>query len=266
MNRTFRTFLFALIFISGLVSLFASMPAPLHLDARTLNNFGEREYERPVYACQGESIVLSWGGPGDALTLRADPAESFAPPLNRSVAPYGTLQTTVQGGAEITLSKGRNEGVTLPLELVPDPLCTGFGFPLVGLYEGTLTQASPTADPLTRQLALYVAADAGADEGEEEDESSLGGSVAEPVLYLAVGENVERYAQLVAKCALAADTAQLDCLTEGEDGSRFQVNAQIVERGLSGSYSGVSVDVGSAIPFAGTLNFGKAPLPEQPWE
>ncbi len=262
MNRALKTSLFAAIFIAGLASLFASMPPPLDLNARTLNNFGDRGYEHPIYACRGETITLSWSGPGEALTLRAEPAGSFQPPLERRVESYGTLQATVQGRAEVTLSRGRNESFTLPLELVPERLCADFDFPLVGFYKGTLVQASPTADALTRQLALYVAAPSSADENTK---NGADPSAAEPVLYLTTGENVAHSPQLVARCTLAADTAQLDYLSEGDDGSRFQVNAQIVERGLSGSYSGVSVGIGSAIPFSGTLSFDKALLPEQPW-
>ena len=251
LKGTTKAALFTTVFIVGVWSLVASMPPPSYVQATTLNNFGDRQYERPVYACREEVITLAWQGAG-RLTLSADPAESFSPPLTeRRVESSGTLEVTAQDRAEVLLDASEGYGDLLPVELVPETLCTGFDFPLVGWYQGTLTQTSPTDKRLTRQLALYI----------------LESGVEETTLYIDISDDANDGTQRFTPCVLDATAAQLDCASESGDGSTFEVSAQITERGLSGSYSGVTVDAGAAIPFSGTLSFDKQPgIPPSPPE
>ena len=241
-----RALLFTAVVTLGVASLLASSAPPVFLYASTLNNLGYRD-SYPTYACKGETVTFAWNEPGASLTLRADPAGSLEPPLGaRQVESRGRLEFTAQGDAEVVLESRDDPSGTLYLRLLPDTLCEAFGFPLVGWYEGALVQTSPAAQTLPRQLALYA----------EE-------TFDEQVLYVGISEDVSRYPSLTAPCILDAVAARLKCEdmeVGGENaGSTFEFDAQITESGLRGTYSGVRVSASSAVPFAGTLSFGKRP-------
>lgn len=252
MKHCTRAVPFLMVFFAGIASLLASSTPPLSLYAETLN--GRGNYTHLAYVCQGETIALSWEEYTDAaLTLRADPAESFAPPLTeRQASASGSLEVTVLGDAEVILEGAGQPDGELRIELLPESLCEAFGFPLIGWYEGTLEQTSPTLETLPRQLALYA-----------EPYAELIGDEEKPRLYLELGEKVWAYPPFIVPCTLDVAAARLSCASEEQyvnsDPSTFQLTAQITENGLRGSYSGTNVDAGSTIPFAGTLSFDKQP-------
>ncbi len=252
MKHRARAVLFVIIFVAGVASLLASSVPPLFLHAETLNGRGNQSYL--AYACQGETVTLSWEEYAEAtLTLRADPAENFAPPLTeRQVSGSGSLEVTALGDAEVTLEGADQPDGELRLELLPEAFCETFGFPLVGWYEGTLGQASPTSKTFPRQLALYA-----------EPYARLVNNEEKPRLYLELGKKVWTYPPFIVPCTLDVAAAQLNCASEEQyyssDPSTFELTAQITENGLRGSYSGTNVDAGSLIPFSGSLSFDKQP-------
>lgn len=244
MNRAAKTTLFILVFILGLASLLASSTPPLLLRVTTLNNFDNRD--DTVFACQGERVTVFWDErePREALTLSAEPPESFNPPLeSRRVESSGTLEVAVQGSAELTLSDKEDDTV-VRLELLPNTICQDFGFPLVGWYEGTLEQNTPEPETFQRELAFYVSRSYGAETLD---------------FNLEIARTLGTYPSLRAPCDLDLSAAQLSCAYSLSDGETFELNAQITESGLSGSYSGVAVETSSVVPFSGTLNFTKQP-------
>lgn len=252
MKHMTRALLFTTVFTLGVASLLASSSRPpLFLNVETLNGLGSPGYL--AYACQGETVTLFWDAYTDAaLTLSADPTSSFAPPLTkRQVAPGETLEVTALGNAELTLSGAGEPNGELRLELLSDVLCTEFGFPLIGWYEGTLTQTSPSSETLPRQLALYA-----------EPYFEETGDAARPRLYIKLGENVADYPFFNFPCTLDVAAAQLRCSSEDDEfdtSGSFELTAQITGDGLRGTYREIREDAGSRITFAGTFTFTKQP-------
>ena len=197
MNRAAKTTLFILVFIFGLASLLASSTPPPLLRVTTLNNF-ENDRDDTVFACQGESVTVFWDEreSREALTLSAEPPESFVPPLEpRRVESSGTLEVAVQGSAELTLSDEEDDAV-VRLELLPDAICQDFAFPLVGWYQGTLEQNTPEPKTFQRELAFRVSRSYGAE--------ALS-------FKLDIAETLGVYPSLATPCNLNTSAAQLSC-------------------------------------------------------
>lgn len=254
MNHTTRAFLFTFILATGLVSLLASAPTPAaRLVVTTLNNFGDRYGDDLVYACRGETVDLRWSAyAGPQLELSARPAESFSPALTpRDIKATDQLEVEALGNATLRIKSNTEEpDEVVDLELLPDTLCTGFDFPLVGWYTGTLEQTSPTPERFPRELRLFQVGD---------------------VLTLSLDTDTDfffyGYRDSRPVCEVETASATLRCAGMGsgfKTGSSFELSARITENGLVGRYSGVTLNTDSVIPFEGTLSFEKqAGVPPQ---
>ena len=248
MRKLMRKGLSLLVVGVGIASLLATSRPPFpQLGVRTLNNFGEPYTPVTIFACEGEEVELYWHTYGEGgWTLRAKPPESFSPPLSpRQVAVEGILRTVVLARANLVFTPpGSDSSRGRPLEVLPDRLCNGFDFPLIGWYTGELEQSAPSAESLPRQLRLtYV------DEIYRDLPTGL---------RLIIADDVATANDYTAACSLGV-SAEISCQGEAFDGSSFELSATVTPTGLEGSYSGTRVDTGSVVTYEGTLSFIKQP-------
>jgi len=166
MTKTARFLCLMVLGVAGLASIVAtSPPPPATLYLISENNFETDRYRYGYryfdgFACRDEKATLKWSTyEEDNIRLSAKPAENITPQLqNKRVEREGELAVTILGDAEITLDAGNNDGY-LNVGLIPDELCTGHSFPVVGWYKGLVQQTSPTQATLERHLSLVWRSD-----------------------------------------------------------------------------------------------------------
>ena len=257
MSPFVRTLLSWLIAAVGVASLLATTgyPSPM-LWLTTTNNYSRISYEeaRTVYACPGEQAVLEWfsHGPG---SLSAEPAANVTPQLSaeRVELAEAALEVSILGPVTFKIEDEDGLSAELNVDILPEAVCTGFAFPVVGWYEGELNQSVPSAQTLPRQLRLLWL------------RGGLSALLSEN-LY-AEGSAVY-YRDNLLRCELSVPTSKLECAVPG-DPDALRLNATVTADGLTGTYSGVAVAEAGRSPYEGSFTLSKrtgappAPDPEE---
>ena len=261
MIRPVQVLLLMLIGLAGIASLIATSPPPgplFYLVSE--NNFEDNDesgYYRygpeSAFACKDEEATLKWGvREGGNPRLSAEPIENISPELKRKpVSREGSLNISILGDAELKLDVNRDlpDGY-LQVGLVPEELCTGYAFPIVGWYEGAFEQITPLPASLERQLRLVWMT--------EGAEPFLRAELADKLL---TPNFLDRF-----RCDYKLAGTGLACnLNEGD--KTLTLEFDITENGLAGTYSGVAAS-GTSITgkFTVTKQTGAPPQEPSPQE
>jgi len=234
----------------GLASLLATSrplePGPLYFYAITQNNYEDDLYRfaNQAFACKNEEAVLKWTNFESSNTrLSAEPQENISPNLgNKTLMREGTLNIKVLGEAKLSLDFGGEDDAVLDIGIIPEELCAGFSFPLVGKYEGQFEQTTPNPSTLERQLRLLWT--------REDETLLLRATVTDSLNSPSFEDTLQCNYSLTAPNLLCEDT---------EEGKTLRLELNVGQDGLKGSYTGTTP---SGLDFGGDIAMQKDISPQ----
>jgi hypothetical protein len=238
--KLLRFLALGIISLAGILSILATSPLPPdgYLYIVTLNNpeaFSNDYGGGESFACKDDFVKVGWElKVSKKALLSTIPVDGVEPGLNeKTLSGTGEEQVKVIAQTDFlfdTISDSYPT-FTYKLNLLPNDICTGFPVRPVGIFSGKLEQTIPTSATLPRDLQLQW------------NGSSL----------LAIVRSDQT--SISSSCTLDATSDSISCENERDGTVLFKLEGQMSATGFAGSYEGISTDLNSQLPFAGTFSF-----------